>query len=395
MDFQEPLTPKNKESKKLIQNVQHELKFNNNVYLLTIELYSNEKINFNIRQINNISFYTYNKEYEYENLINILLLHKKYYNNISKVYNFLCTALSKNKIDLVKENNKMQIQLKKTQEFDEINCVIYLDKEKKTNEEMFNILSNEIKELKSNNNNNNDIINNLIRKNNNLENNLNLIIEQNNKDKQDLLNQISLLKNQYQNIMFKNQQLETNINFLTQEKNQMKFNLNQCNNYIEQINKQFKEEIQMMQIQINNLNCLNNNNNNFMQTMNSNNNFNNNYLNNNKDINPKLIPWKNKNLSIDDYTYLNASQKINIKLDASSGLKVELTVPKEMSIKDFFRLYCRKIGVPENLLGRDLIFLYNAEVLDINSEIIVSKIFRNGCYITVIDKDNNLGRFYL
>ena len=58
----------------------------------------------------------------------------------------------------------MQIQLKTTQEFDEINCTIDLDERKINNKEMFNILSNEIKELKSNNNINKDIINNLIKK---------------------------------------------------------------------------------------------------------------------------------------------------------------------------------------------------------------------------------------
>ena len=90
MDFLEPATPIqiNKESKKIIESVQHELNCNNNIYLLTIEMYSNEKINFNIRQINNISLYAYHKELRYEKLINILLLHKNHYDNISKVYNY-------------------------------------------------------------------------------------------------------------------------------------------------------------------------------------------------------------------------------------------------------------------------------------------------------------------
>ena len=358
MDFLEPATPIqiNKESKKIIESVQHELNCNNNIYLLTIEMYSNEKINFNIRQINNISLYTYNKEYEYEKLINILLLHKNYYDNISKVYHFLCTALSKNKICLVQENNKIQIQLKKTQEFDEINCIINLDEEKKTNEEMFNILSNEIKELKSNNNNNKDIINNLIKKNNELEYKLNLIIEQNKIDKQELLNQFNLLQNQNQNIMFKNQQLEANINSLAQENNSMKFNLNQYYNYIEQINRQFKEENQMMKIKIDNLNYLNNNN--------------------------------NIKGFIDDYPYLN--KKIKINLNSSSGLKLSLVVPSKMTVKNFLRLYCNKYGLDENVLGEQLFFLYNGKKLDVNSDIKVSEQFSDNCDVIVIDMNGIL-----
>ena len=99
MDNPEQDTPKAEGSKKVIQSVQHELNFNNNIYLLTIEMYSNEKINFNLRQINDISLVTYNKEYEYEKMSNILLLHKNYYNNISKVYNFYAQLYLKIKLN--------------------------------------------------------------------------------------------------------------------------------------------------------------------------------------------------------------------------------------------------------------------------------------------------------
>ena len=387
MDDPEQDTPKAEGSKKVIQSVQHELNFNNNIYLLTIEMYSNEKINFNLRQINNISLVTYNKEYEYEKMINILLLHKNYYNNISKVYKFLCTALSKNKIELVQENNKMQIQLKKTQEFDEINCIIDLDERKMNNKEMFNILSNEIKELKLNNNINKDIINNLIKKNNDLENKLNLIIEQNQKDKEELVNKLFLMQEENKNIMLKNQQLESNMNFLVQENNKMQFNLNQNNIYIQQIDKQYKEEIKMMNIKIDNLNCLNNNA--YLQGMNNNNIFNNNYLNKNRDSGREIIPIPGSSNCqiIDDYPSLNNSQKMKLWFHDSTGRKVLLSVPTNMEVKDVLRLYCRKLEIAENVLRKKrLIFFYNGSELDINETNSVNQILRDQCTITVFDQ---------
>ena len=119
--------------------------------------------------------------------------------------------------------------------------------------------------------------------------------------------------------MLKNQQLESNMNFLVQENNKMQFNLNQNNNYIQQIDKQYKEEIKMMNIKIDNLNCLNNNA--YLQGMNNNNIFNNNYLNKNRDIGREIIPRSNNCQFIDDYPSLNNSQKINITLCTSSGRK--------------------------------------------------------------------------
>ena len=79
--------------KELLESKEYELMLDKDFYLLKMELYSNNLINLNIRQINNLSFYYYYKEYKYDKLLKILLLNSKYYDKISKIYEFLDNAI--------------------------------------------------------------------------------------------------------------------------------------------------------------------------------------------------------------------------------------------------------------------------------------------------------------
>ena len=106
----------------LLENKKYELNLNKDSYLLKIELYSNQKISFKIRQTNNISFYYFYKEYGYEELIKGLLLPAQYYDNINKVFSFYDTAVLKNKVTLRqdKEKKNMILLLKITLFVDDI-----------------------------------------------------------------------------------------------------------------------------------------------------------------------------------------------------------------------------------------------------------------------------------
>ena len=143
----------------------YELTSNNDTYLLTLEVTSDEKIHFKARQTNNISFYFYEATFEYEHIAKILLLEKNYYDSIQKIFKFYDKAMKRNKVSLLYNNQKriITLSLKKQMDFDEVECCLDLNEMIIKNEDMIKFLFNEIKEMKmnqnkiNNNNNNNNI----------------------------------------------------------------------------------------------------------------------------------------------------------------------------------------------------------------------------------------------
>ena len=71
-----------------------------------------------------------------------------------------------------------------------------------------------------------------------------------------------------------------------------------------------------------------------------------------------------------------------------------LVVPDYITIKELFKLYVKKLGISESLLGKDIIFLFNALTLEVNDERLISTVFHKGIQtvtITVIDSKNVIG----
>ena len=63
-------------------------------------------------------------------------------------------------------------------------------------------------------------------------------------------------------------------------------------------------------------------------------------------------------------------------------------------MKELFRLYARKINVGYGVLGKEIVFLSNATLIDINEERTVYEYFGeliNAMVITVIDQNNVIG----
>jgi len=204
-----------------LEEITHQLNFNNDIYILTMKTIPYEKIHFNIRQVNNISFYYYEKDYDYEEITKILLLQRNYYDNINKIFKFYDTALKRNKVSLTQDKQKkiMILSLKKVLDFDEIECCLNLIEKKITNEEMITILFNEIKEMKLNQNKRHDYnINNI----NNYENNEN--------------------NEMIQTLIKKNEQLEKKINFIIDENIKLKNSISELKNTLEEINKKNNKE---------------------------------------------------------------------------------------------------------------------------------------------------------
>ena len=104
-----------------------------------MELYSNEKITFKVKQANTLSYISYIKTYKYEELITTFLLSKDYYNDATKIFNYFDKSMTKDKIRLSKDNNKLKLILKKTVDFEDIECAIQLEEKKITTDELIKI----------------------------------------------------------------------------------------------------------------------------------------------------------------------------------------------------------------------------------------------------------------
>ena len=134
-----------------------------------------------------------------------------------------------------------------------------------------------------------------------------------------------------------------------------------------------------------NMNKINNNSNNSMS------NTSNNITDSSSDSRePKeTLPRKNETIIDGGVFSKNAAIK-NISFDASSGLKVILKVSKETTYKDLMRKYVQKIGLSEDVINRDIIFLFNGGKMDPNSPEDIGKL-PDFASITVIDQNNIIG----
>ena len=174
---------------KTLESKTYEMKIKDKNYFLTIELLSNQKLNFHVKQINDFSLFYYKEEFEYKVLIEKLFLSEKYYNNIAKIFNFLDMSVLKNKVSLILEKNHIKLSLKKTMDYDEIVCFLNLNEIKIKNEEIIEILFNEIQNLKLRNNMNqkDEIIENLIKEKEEIKAKLDSFIIESRKDSSILL----------------------------------------------------------------------------------------------------------------------------------------------------------------------------------------------------------------
>ena len=166
------LKPKKETEVKIIDSKNYELNLGENAYSLLMETDSEDKLHFKLNNPNKLSLTTYEKIYKYDEILNLLLLHKAQYEDLSKIFLFFDKAITNNKLNLsYNENNKkMFLKLKRQTDFEEFECNLELNEMKLTNEEMFKMLINEINVIKLNkkekeDNNNSEIINDLMNKN--------------------------------------------------------------------------------------------------------------------------------------------------------------------------------------------------------------------------------------
>ena len=105
---------------------------------------------------------------------------------------------------------------------------------------------------------------------------------------------------------------------------------------------------------------------------------------------PELIPRS------DQVLYANREKEnlpnyINVIFKATSGLNVIVTVDKTASMYDMFKLYMKRLGLPEKHLSGNLQFLHAGVRLNPFDNIPVYSVFKTNQSIVVYDQRNIVG----
>ena len=168
-------------------------------------------------------------------------------------------------------------------------------------------------------------------------------------------NQLQMMMNNFQdwknNIMGNNMVMGANNNKNVQEINNMDMNLMFLN---------FIERLNMNNIS-NNINFLNNgcNQQNGMHS----NSFNPNHINIGNQVPDGSLRGKEyMQFKVDDCDIRN------IKFSDNSGHNVMISINKNRPLKDLFKEYAKRVGFPEFLLGKEIVFIFNGLRIDVNDE---------------------------
>ena len=355
MEDAEIEVPETPSQELLINSKKYEMKLDQDSYLLLMEIYSNDKLCFKLRKSNNIQLYQYSNEYKYEDILNLLLLHKKHYEDLSKIFIFCDKAIINKKVKLIYNEKKkiMIMKLKRSLDFEEFECDIELKERKIKNEEIFKLLINEINAIKNKKENVQnskyiEIIKDLTKKNNKNEQYI-----------KTLEDKIKKLENKIDNL---NNYIDERINQKLNSQNNKNM-LNQ-QNILPQMNQQMN-----FQNMNNNMN-LNNNINNNMNFNQMNSNL---ILNNNMNFNQ----MNNNNMK---YNIMNMNPMINAKNDDkicilfrindSSYPSINVICQPEEKISDMVKKYRNNCGNYE----KNMRFLYRGEGLEYNKDKLISNV---------------------
>ena len=82
----------------------------------------------------------------------------------------------------------------------------------------------------------------------------------------------------------------------------------------------------------------------------------------------------------------------NLKFDASTGIRIVIKVPIYTTVEKALEEFVKRIGLNKDVIGKDLIFLFNGSQMDIHSQELVEN-YQDFCSITVFDKNNVIGAY--
>lgn len=120
-----------------IETKEYELKLENSKYLLKMTLLSSDVISINIKQINDLSFHYYYGEFKYDELIELLDISKRRFNEISKIYKLCDGLISRNQIKIINSKEKeITLIINREEDGEVLDCKLILKEKNTTNDEI-------------------------------------------------------------------------------------------------------------------------------------------------------------------------------------------------------------------------------------------------------------------
>jgi PAX-interacting protein 1 len=104
----------------------------------------------------------------------------------------------------------------------------------------------------------------------------------------------------------------------------------------------------------------------------------------------ELLPRNNQTISYNEVTNQNQCV-INLTFIASTGNKILICVNGDVTVENLFKMYVRRLNLPESILEKDIMFNFNGMQLDTTSKEKVMDQFRDGDIIQVYDINNIIG----
>ena len=87
----------------------------------------------------------------------------------------------------------------------------------------------------------------------------------------------------------------------------------------------------------------------------------------------------------------NGTNIMNITLNASTGNKTVINASPDTTIENLLKMYTQKLGLPQEVIGKEIMFLYNGAQLDFKCQNTIGSMFRNTAVITVYDLGGIIG----
>ena len=239
-------------------------------------------------------------------------------------------------------------------------------------------------------NNNNNNKNNIFNSNNNL--NFNNNFNNNFNGNNGFNNNINLNFNK--NINNNSNSFNNNFNL----NNFNNFNYNPNNNFSNNPNNIFSNNPNNFSHSHNNIgdmNLINNSLININQKIN-NNNFEEEIFNNNGTIYmstsvKEVMPRKEETLYVNKELQ-NKPDTINVTFSSSTGFNIMITASKFTSFEELFKIYMKRLNLPDTHIGKDILFSFNGKIVDHKSKVAIWNYLKmNNSRIEVLDIGNVLG----
>ena len=133
----------------IIDKKNYELKLNNTLYILLIEITNKEQIIFTLKPQEDTSYKFYYKKYDYNSIVKKLKLSKEQYNDIKKILIFFKESKDNDLLSLEKINEeKISIVVKRNIDSRELKIHINLNEIPLQLDEIFTKIYNKIYDIK-------------------------------------------------------------------------------------------------------------------------------------------------------------------------------------------------------------------------------------------------------